>query len=257
MFATTYLIITLKLYFMKRICYWTIFASVLALFSCNSSEKGTAESKDENKVENKAAQKTEAVVEEKIVSERPSDSKGKFLVKSADLEFDSEIMGMKQNMLMTIDNYGETSFVEMTGNIMGMKSHNISIIKDGFEYSIDMEKKTGIKKPYKPKNNTKDLNFTALSTEMMKEFNMKKEGTEMFLGKKCDKYTINEPISKMKGFYLVWMGIPLKTDISVAGMPMKIVAKKIDLAAAISPDKFNIPKGVTITEETATRKGKK
>ena len=210
------------------------------MFSCNSSEKGTAESKDEKK--------TEKVVSEKVVSDRPADSKGKFLVKSAAIEFESEIMGMKQNMSMLIDKYGELSFVEMIGDFMGTKSDNISIIKDGFEYNIDMIKKTGFRIPYNIENNPEDIDFSALTAEIMKKFNMKKEGTEVFLGKNCDKYTIDQPATKLKGFYLVWMGIPLKTDISVSGTPMKIIAKKLDLETKITPDKFEVPKGITITE---------
>jgi len=231
---------------MKRICFWTILASISVMYSCNSPEKGTAESKDDKK--------TEQITNEKIVSDRPADSKGKFLVKSAAIDFDSEIMGMKQDMLMIIDKYGELSFIEMTGNLMGTKSHNISIIKDGFEYTIDMIKKKGQKLPYKAESNPDDIDFTALTSEVMKKFNMKKEGTEEFLGKKCDKYSIDQTTTKMKGIYLVWMGIPLKTDVSVAGMSMKIIAKKIDLDAKISPDKFEIPQGVTITEGPIEKK---
>jgi len=222
---------------MKRIFFWAILAM---MYSCNSSEKGTAESKDEKK--------TEQGTNGKVVSDRPADSKGKFLVKFATIEFESEIMGMKQNMLMFIDKYGELSFVEMTGNFMGTNSHNISIIKDGFEYNIDLVKKTGQKVPYKTENNPDDIDFTALTAEVMKKFNMKKEGTEEFLGRKCDKYSIDQTTTKMKGYYLVWMGIPLKTDITVAGMAMKIIARKVDLDTKISPDKFDIPQGITITE---------
>jgi len=230
---------------MKSISFIALLSAFLFVCSCNSPEKGTAESKDENKVEQ--------TVDKDIISDRPADSKGKFLVKSAIIEFDSEIIGMKQNMSMCIDKWGELSFVEMQGELMGMKSHNISIIKDGFEYTIDMTKKTGVKKPYVFKNNPEDIDFSALTPEIMKEFGMTKEGTEVFLDKKCDKYAVNNSLTKMKGYYLVWQGIPLKTEVSVTGMSIKMTAKKIDLSATIPASKFDIPAGVKITEEAEAK----
>ena len=234
---------------MKSISFIVILSAFLFVCSCNSPEKGTAESKDEKKVEQ--------TFDEDVVADRPADSKGKFLVKSAIIEFDSEIIGMKQSMTMCIDKWGELSFVEMQGELMGMKSHNISLIKDGFEYTIDMTKKTGTKKPYILKNNPEDIDFSALSPEIMKEFGMTKEGTEVFLGKKCDKYSVNNSLTKMKGYYLVWKGIPLKTEVSVTGMSIKMTAKKIDLNAAIPSTKFDIPAGIKITEEAVAKNAKK
>lgn len=230
---------------MKKISFLSLFISFFVIYSCNSPEKNTAETQEQTIIEQNNS--------EEIVSDRPADSKGKFLVKSAVVEFDSEVMGMKQNMVMFIENYGEQNLVEMKGDFMGMKTHNISIINDGFMYSIDMITKKGIKKPHKIENNPEDIDFTSLTAEVMKEFNMKKEGTELYLDKKCDKYSINHPLTKMKGYYLVWKGIPLKTDVTIAGMGMKMLAKKIDLEATIPADKFNIPEGVKITEESTDK----
>jgi len=232
---------------MKKFIYFFIIISFV-IFSCNNNETASTENKDTENVEN-----TDQSTGDEIKPTRPAESKGKFLVKSAIIEFDTEMMNMKQNMVMYIENWGELNRVDMKGDIMGMKTHNINIIKDGFLYNIDMIQKKGVKTPYTKENKPDDIDFTALSEDVMKEFNMKKEGTEMFLGKKCDKYSINHTTTKMKGTYLVWMGIPLKTDISIAGIGMKMSAKNIDLDAVITPDIFNVPEGISITEGTAMK----
>ncbi len=227
---------------MKKLLFYFIAFSFI-VFSCNNNEKTATENQETENTEN-----TEQNTGDDIKPNRPADSKGKFLVKSAIIEFDTEMMNMKQNMVMYIENWGELNRVDMKGDFMGMKTHNINIIKDGFLYNIDMIQKNGQKTPYKSENKPDDIDFTALSEDVMKEFNMKKEGNEMFLGKNCDKYSINHTTTKMKGTYLVWMGIPLKTDISIAGIGMKMTAKNIDLEAAIAPDIFDIPEGIKITE---------
>lgn len=223
---------------MKKLIYFLVISS-LFIFACNSSDKGTSENTGEN---------NNQTSEEQVKSDRPADSKGKFLVKSALIEYESVMMGMNQNMLMYIDNWGELTRIEMKGDFMGMKTYTVNITKDSVQYVIDMTKKTGQKVIIDKKNNPENIDFTALTDDVIKEFNLKKEGTEEFLGKKCDKYTMSYSKTKMKGTYLVWMGIPLKTDVSVAGLAMTMTAKKIDLDAKISPDLFNVPEGVKITE---------
>ena len=224
---------------MKNLLYFLILSSFL-IFACNSSEKGTSE--------NTGDSNTTQTSEEQIKTDRPADSKGKFLVKSALIEFESVMMGMTQNMLMYIDNWGELTRIEMKGEFMGMKTHSVNITKDSVQYIIDMTKKTGQKVKMEKAGTPENIDFTALTDDVIKEFNLKKEGTEEFLGKKCDKYSMSYPKTKMKGTYLVWMGIPLKTDVSVAGLAMTMTAKKIDLDAKISPDLFEVPAGIKITE---------
>ena len=82
--------------------------------------------------------------------------------------------------------------------------------------------------------------------DIAKEMNIKKVGTQSFLGKTCDKYTIDFKKQQMKGSYLVWNGIALKTEMTVMGMKTTIEATKIEENPTIPADKFEVPKGIKI-----------
>ncbi|MDD3876049.1 MAG: hypothetical protein PHT69_05475 [Bacteroidales bacterium] len=224
---------------MKKIFYFLASAAIIfAISSCNQ-QQGTTETTNQEGAN--TTQNTET-------SDRPANSNGKYLIEKGIIEFESEMMGMKQNMLMYIADYGEKSLVEVKGNFMGVKSHNLSLLVDGFMYEIDMITKKGTKKDASQINKAEDIDFTKLTEESMNELNLKKEGTEEFLGKTCDKYTIDNRSLNMKGSYLVWMGVPLKSEVRVAGLTVKMTAKKIDLETAIENSTFAIPEGIEITE---------
>ncbi len=198
----------------------------LIISSCNNSESTSADKKDV-----KAA--TEA---------KKDIPKGRYALKSAIVEMKTEVMGFAQKHVLMFDNYGSTERTDITGNILGQKSHNININKDGYVYSIDMIRKTGSKMKIPTKSG--EIDFENLGAEIAKEMNIKKVGTETFLGKSCDKYTIDDKKLKMKGSYLVWKGISLKTDMTVMGMKSVIVATKIDENPTITNDKFEVPAGI-------------
>jgi outer membrane lipoprotein-sorting protein len=178
-----------------------------------------------------------------------ADVKGKYQIKSGIITFASETMGMSQNVTIYFDDYGNKECTETTGEMMGIKSHNLSLTKDGFMYSIDLTNKTGTKmKTNINAQKNKDIDFSSLSEEMMKQMHIKKLGTETFLGKTCDKYSIDDPAMKMKGTYVVWNGISLKSEIDMSGIGIKLIAKKIEENATIPADRFEVPKDIKITE---------
>lgn len=214
---------------MKKTILLFVAATTLAFTACkNDSKTEGAKGADSTKT-------TEA---------KPA-PKGKYSLKSGIVEMKSQVMGMEQKQVLFFDEYGAKECVEVTASMFGQKAHNLNINKDGYAYSIDMVKKIGtkIKIP-----TDAALNFNDLGKGIAKEMNIKKTGTETVLGKTCDKYTIDYKKQQMKGYYLVWNGIALKTELTVMGMKTLVEVTKIDENAAVPADKFEIPKGIKIQD---------
>jgi len=225
---------------MKKMSFFlaTALACFVLLSACNQA--ATDNTADENTLDNLTTLTQD--------SDRPADSKGKYLIEKGIIEFESEVMGMKQNMTMYIAQYGEKQKVEVKGSFMGIRSHNLNIIKDGYAYDIDLIEKKGTRISTSQIDKTEDIDFTNLTSEIMAELNLKKSGQEEFLGKTCDKYTIDNRAMGMQGTYLVWMGVPLKSEVKLAGINVNMTAKRIDLDTDISDDAFEIPTDIVITE---------
>ncbi len=190
----------------------------------------------------------------KTDSVKKTEVKGKYQIKSGIITYTSETMGMKQDVSIYFDDYGSKECTETSSEMdMGMagkvKIHNVSLSKDGFMYSFDLTNKTGTKMKANPQTQkNKDIDFNGMTAEAMKQMHITKLGTETFLGKTCDKYSMDDPTLKMKGTYTVWNGIPLKSEMDMSGIAVKLIAKKLEENATIPAEKFEVPKDVKITE---------
>jgi len=212
---------------MKKTILLFVAAATLIFSSCkNDSKSDAAKGSDSTKTA--------------VVDKTP---KGKYSLKSGIVEMKSQVMGMEQKQVLFFDEYGAKECIEVTASMFGQKIHNLNINKDGYAYSVDMVKKTGtkIKIP-----TDAAINFNDLGKGIAKDMNIKKVGTETALGKTCDKYTIDYKKQQMKGYYLVWNGIALKTELTMMGMKTVVEVTKINENASIPADKFEIPKGIKI-----------
>ena len=167
--------------------------------------------------------------------------------KSGYVVMNSVIMKMNQVITMYWDNYGEKEITEISMEIMGTKMNQIQFVKDGYMYNLDMNKKTGSKMKMSGPDQSK-INFKNITDEMKTEMNLKQEGKETFMGKECDKYSIDYKTRQMKGTYLVWKGIAVKTEMEMPNMKMKMEATKIETGTAFPEDKYNVPSDFKITE---------
>lgn len=204
--------------------------------SCQGGDKKTTDSGDK-----KDSTKTES-------SESKAPAGAKYGIKSGMLEMKSTTMGIEQKIVTYFDDFGKKESQTMTMEMMGIKSENIVIIKDGFQYDVDMTKKVAKKKKLLTTEDPNNLNFTSMTEDVMKKMNIKKEGTETFLSKTCDKYTMDYKEMGMKGTYLVWNGIALKTDMEMSGLKVILQATKIEENPTIPQGKFDVPAGVTVQE---------
>ena len=218
-----------------------IFATAVALISFASC------SGDGKKTDGSDSTKT------KDSTTETSTTSGKYQLKSGIVTMTSETMGMTQAMTIYFDDNGSKECVETIGEMdMGMagkiKMHQLSITKDGYMYNLDMTAKTGTKTKITTSGKQQDIDFSNMTDELMKQMKITKQGTEVVMGKTCDKYTMDDPTLKMKSTYCVWNGIALKSEIDMAGIVAKVTATKIEENATIPAEKFEIPKDIKITE---------
>jgi outer membrane lipoprotein-sorting protein len=158
-----------------------------------------------------------------------------------------------QDMSIYFDDFGNKECVETMGSMdMGMagkvQMHQMLITKDGYLYSFDMTNKTGTKTKINTGGSQKEIDFSNMTDEMMKQMKITKGGTEVLLGKSCQQYSMEDPTLKMKSTYSVWNGIPLKSEVEISGIVAKVTATKLEENATIPAEKFEIPKDVKITE---------
>ena len=173
--------------------------------------------------------------------------KGKYAIKSGIVEYKTQMMGMDMKQLLTFDDYGKIEMTEMVMEMTGMKTHSVTLTKDGYVYAYDLEKKIGTKNPFYG-GGSQNIDFENMSKEMVTDMKLKKEGTEEFLGKKCDKMSIDYDKMKMKGNFLVYKGVALKMDTDMGTVKMNLVADKFVENPEIPAAKFEIPADVKITE---------
>jgi hypothetical protein len=89
------------------------------------------------------------------------------------------------------------------------------------------------------------LNFEDLSDNVLKDWNLKKEGNETVLGKECLKYSFYNQSFSMKGYYWVWKGIALKMDADMSTVKMIMEATNIQENVSVPAEKFEIPADIT------------
>jgi hypothetical protein len=143
-----------------------------------------------------------------------------------------------------MDQNGKVSarYSELTTKSFGSttKTKQVVIQKDSVFYTIDLDKKTGVKQTIHidPKDVEK---WTKTAEQTWTDMGFKKTGEEVLIGKKCDIW------EGMSTKVWVWQNFSLKTEMNIFGKSV-IEVKKIDIGASIDKSKFEIPAGITWTE---------
>ena len=187
---------------------------------------------------NKTSDKSQASEMKDQIPALAVSTKGKYSVKSGIVEYKIEMMGMNGTQALYFDNYGNTEANLIVLDIMGTKSQTVTITKDGSVYNFDPEKKTGSKTPVMTGAN---VNFENLTDEVIKDWNLKKEGRENILGKECDKFSMDNQAMSMKGYYWIWKGVALKVDATMSTVKMLMEATIFQENVNIPAEKFDIP----------------
>lgn len=173
-----------------------------------------------------------------------SENPGKYEIKSGIVVYKALIMGMETTQTLYFDDYGKKEATETIMQMMGTEIRSLAINKDGYMYNLDMNAKTGTKAPV-ISNTT--IDFKNLTDQMEKDMNLKKLGKEDFLGRKCEKMSIDYTKMQMTGTFLVYRGVPLKVDTDMGSMKMVLEAQNFEENANVPADVFEIPADFTIT----------
>lgn len=216
---------------MKKLLFFALAAAIAALSSCSGGGNKTDKKADSTKTKDSIA--------------KTSSGTGRYKMKSGILTQTTTTMGMTMNMTVYFDDYGNKQCTE-TKSSMG--TNNISLTLDGYQYSINLMSKTGTKTKIPKTGDNKNIDFSSLTADMMKQMKITKLGTEEVMGKTCDKYSMDDAAMSMKATYWVWNGIALKMESAVMGFKSTILTTKIDENATIPADKFEIPKDIKITD---------
>jgi len=150
---------------------------------------------------------------------------------------------------MYFDDYGmlETKITKVTMDLMGIKKEtdNTAILKDKWIYSIDNKTNTA-NKLENPMYSMfpEGIESEKAGEEMMIKMGGQKVGTETINGKDCDIWEIKKMMSKI----WIWKSIPIKTQVSMMGMNVTLIATSVETDIAVMPSMFNIPTGIQIQE---------
>jgi len=184
----------------------------------------------------------------------------KYLIKSGYVEYElsGSTTGTKK---MWWDNYGNKSRTEIKSvtktKILGFsseeKKNTVDIINGKDIYSVDLDKKTGVKSTNEFANDlTKDLTDAEkkkLGEDMIAAFGGKKVGSEKILGENCDIYTVMGTKS-----WLSPTGVLLKSEASLLGITANEKAIKFEKNVSVGSDKFEPIKGVKYEDIAAKQK---
>jgi hypothetical protein len=209
---------------MKTIHYF-LFAAIFALAACKGGgeQSGSLESDS-----------TQTVTES---SDMATTTK-RYEVKSGTVVYKGP-MGVVQTLYF--ENYGAMEVFTTELEMMGIKSKDTQIRRDGYQYSFKDGETTGSKTKWY----TNDMHFSKMDVEAMTRYKVKKHGNETIAGKNCEKYTAEFGSSPITTW--VWNNIMIKSITNMANTEMIIEAIKIE-EGSVDPAIFEVPATITFTE---------
>jgi hypothetical protein len=224
----------------------SIMLAALTLYACQNKKSGNAE-------QNATTAEKPDVKEESQNTNISGTMMGRYGIKSARVVTETKLlndMGVSEVSLY-FDDYGAASYSE-TETKLKMKGipaspKEFSITKGEYIYSWKEGAKTGTKMNLGKIKDVKFMDFEKLTEAMLKEMNIKKGGTETFLGKTCNVIEVNSE-TMGKGRILTWMNIPMLSDMTTMGMKVRAEVKELEENASIDRGKFELPVGVEFKE---------
>lgn len=160
------------------------------------------------------------------------------------IEYESSTLGMTQQIITMFCDFGRISSTEIKTKMLGQSINQLTLVNDTAIFTINLIDSTGTYVLLD--SNETELNFRHLSKEDMTKNNIKKTGNETVLEKNCTIYELymEEQNAEIKNW--IWKGLTLKSVSKVGGMKVTMDAQKLRINVQIPPEKFDIPKGMTI-----------
>ena len=176
---------------------------------------------------------------------KSSKKNGKYSAESGIVVYEAALpQNMGSNMrTLYFDDYGKqekivtVTSISAMGQSMNTETH--SLIKDGYVYTWAPDESTGSKYKLEGRQDPSNLEYDNLTDEMKEKFNVKEEGTEELMDKKCNIYSM--AYEGIAGKVWVWDNLPLKIQASAMGMIMTEKATDLQINVNIPKNNFELP----------------
>lgn len=175
----------------------------------------------------------------------------KYQVKSGIIEYKIEgtINGTET---VYFDDYGikEARLTKTVVKIFGIsnETETLTITDKEWNYNIDLKEKTGTKMKNEQMKQMLDgltqKEYEEFGKKMMTEMGGKLVGNESILGYNCEVWDVSKISSKTWNYKYV----PLKTEVNMMGATTYL-ATSFKENVSIPADKFQVPKGIKVTEQ--------
>jgi len=162
-------------------------------------------------------------------------------------------MGITQQTISSvqyIDDYGLKESAETFMSMQGQMFTIFTMMKDGYMFSANIAAKQGTKVNLAAMDDYKSVNYLNLSNEVKEKYQIAEKGSELFLGKNCQKYELSVAAQgqTVQATVWVWQGLPLKSSMNVAGNTIVEEATEIQEGVEIAKEKFELPEDVFFME---------
>jgi len=168
----------------------------------------------------------------------------KYAIKSGKVNYQMNMGGLSLNSTLYFEDYGAKECNEVSVDIQGQKGHSRNFNADGYMYSVDMVQKSYTKTEYTtPIFDYSKMNFEQLAKT---DPNVKIEGNEDFLGKKCTLYTMTKEGLNSK--FWVWNNIVFKMIATTAAGTVSLIGTEFNETSTLksknaNDNVFSIPEG--------------
>ncbi|MBN2484954.1 MAG: hypothetical protein JXB34_03170 [Bacteroidales bacterium] len=212
---------------MKTI-YYFLFVILFTIASCKGKSEKAAETLPDS----------EQTASATTAGESAPAEKKRYEIKSGKVVYNGP-MGVIQTLYF--DNYGALETFTTELEMMGVKSKDCQIRRDGYQYSFKEGETTGTKSAWY----TNDMNYSKMDVKLMERYKVKDLGTETIAGKNCRKFSAEFGSSPMTTW--VWNNIMVKTITKMGNGEMVIEAASIE-ECPVDAAVFDIPETITFTE---------
>lgn len=164
-------------------------------------------------------------------------------LKTAIIQYEYIMGENTMGLVQYSDNYG--ALICFKYDYMGAPFATIVTNDSVFEISYGMQAYKAYDRP------EEDINFNALTPELIKKYDIKSPGTIEFLGKNCTIYTTAFKDKDIKQITVwIYQGLELRRLTEYANdQSTDLVATSIEENPEISPDTFKIPSGFMLYAE--------
>ena len=167
--------------------------------------------------------------------------KKRYRIKSGIVEFKISGKNISGKKMLYFDKWGmrerEERFTTLKMNGEEQKMHDARILKNGWGYIINYDRKELMKAEDPTLKMAGDKDVVEFGEELMTSMGGKKSGKEKVAGYGCDKWDIMGQQT--------WLheGVILKTAVELGGMDMTEEAVKVSFNVPVPDDKFVVPTG--------------